>query len=168
VRWLLLLLFAASSASAEPPPTETIERSYHWQGALADASAASLVGAGMASGESALVYSGVAAYALGAPLVHGLHGNAGWAGLSFGLRLTLPIATAALFAALGETHTRDGEADTQNFLSLAVSGLLFGSVTAMVVDDVVFPHVTKLVRLRIQPTVAQPTGGLVLGLKGRF
>ena len=147
-----------------PPTTETIETSYRYQAALADLGAVALIAGGIAGNSGPVVDVGLLAYALGGPLVHGIHGEGGRAAASLAIRVTLPVLNALFFAALAQQSSSDDDEG----VGLVVGGFLLGGIAAMIIDDTAIPHSTKVSRLRLVPTVSGPPGGMVLGLKGHF
>jgi hypothetical protein len=114
---------------------------------------------------------GLGGYVLGAPLVHLGQGNGMGAGISLGLRLTLPIVGAVVAGKLHERGDNGGDCDCMGGLFAALGGMVLGSFTAMVADWIFLGHKTVTTRPReyaFVPTLMVGERGGSLGLAGRF
>ena len=97
---------AAQPAQPPPPPPPKEKKKqekewYGWQTLAADAGAFVLMGACQATKVYSIFDVGLGAYFLGPPIVHIVHGNAGQAFGSLGLRLVTPWVTGAIGAVVG-------------------------------------------------------------------
>jgi hypothetical protein len=175
--WLTLLVapaffvsVAGGEAAAQPPglsspPTETttVETSYGWQIALADAA---VIGTAIATGSGDVLLLG---YLGSGPIVHLVHGNFGRAALSGGLRLGAPLAGGLLVGAMAAGSCQ-GSSDPFCGLGHVAAGALLGMGAAVLVDTFALATRTREVEqepaallrlgsLRANPTLGAPAQG---------
>jgi hypothetical protein len=145
----------------------TVRESYAWQVILVDAASVALV---LSLQEKPLML-GLSGFALGAPLIHAMHGNPGSAIASAGLRVGLPWLGFKAGTASYEPQENDG-------LEMAVlPGLALGAIgviSAVVIDwgflswDEQRVPVTTGRSLVVVPQVGVSEQGVSLGVLGRF
>lgn len=133
-----------AGTTAEPARIETaqVHTWYGWQTLSADAGSATLMGVSFAASEAArsstgpaaLLVGSLGAYALGAPLVHLLNGEAGRAAASLGLRVGVPTLSFLAIAAAADCHNPWCKLD-----SAAIGGLV-GMLAVSAVDAAVIAH----------------------------
>jgi hypothetical protein len=129
-----------------------------------------------------VVYTGVAAYALGAPMVHVAHEQPERALGSLGMRLGFPVLGAALgyglTAATCDPNT-SGEFGCLGAAVLFIGGGFFGGVlSAMIVDDAILGKVEltqtreragrSSPRLGVAPFLAPKAKGMGITVAGAF
>ena len=172
--WVPVKAFTASAVAARaldarpPRPKVVPSRSwYGWQTLLVDGAAAVVIVAStltLGNGNDlkpfwATVGIGLTTYGLGAPLVHGLHGNVDAGFGSAALRLVvggLGFFSVAVFAGTGVFYP-----------GLAVA-LVAPVIDATVLAYETVPAAASTKRTRLNPTVAPTNGGATLGLAGSF
>lgn len=94
---------------------------------------------------SALLATGLASYALGPPVVHLARGNPGKGAIDLAIRVTAPLTSAGLGAALG-AGVASGLCNQNNTCTLdalaygAVGGLAIGTITTLMVDYLVLAN----------------------------
>lgn len=156
---------------------------YGWQLLFSDVAA---LGMTAAFAENSGVYLGGATWALAPGVIHALHGNPGRGAASLGLRITLPVLGAVIGASGGNYQQCTRQAADpdacDNRLDEAVTGVLVGSVIAMLVDysafawqtsDTSAPQPSQSTALlpkgtTIIPAVGTLKNGVSLGVSGTF
>lgn len=169
---------------AAAPTTETSW--YGWQTLIADGAALTLAGATLAASRTDLVSTGLGltslgAYALGAPIVHFAHGNAGRGFASLGIRTAAPIvsgvATGLLGVVLECAAGCGGEwGGAAGMLIGGAAGVAVGVVGSVVVDAAVLAREDVPVEkpreqsLRVVPNAGYDPkrGAATFGLSGSF
>lgn len=141
---------AAPSTAMEVPPAEpsaTSERRWYGYQTLAIDGAA--VGFGVLSGISdgrmsrtVFDIAGVGTYLLGGPFVHLAHGHIGKGLGSFGIRVGAPLACLLIATMLGAAAApnNDGGAKLGGAVTGVEYGMLFGVVTASILDFAILAH----------------------------
>ena len=86
----------AVAALAARPTAARADGGYAERMIAIDATADTLIVAGLVSEHDWAIYAGLASYALGGPILHAAHDEWPRAGVSLGVRLGLPLATGAL------------------------------------------------------------------------
>lgn len=97
-----------------------------------DATADTLLVAGLVSDHEWVIYAGLASYALGGPLLHAAHDEWPRAGISLGTRLGLPLATGALGDAICVDDT-----GLLRCVGSAAIGAAIGMLAAQIIDPAV-------------------------------
>jgi hypothetical protein len=151
------------TAAHEPPPVAPTPLyrprylDYRAYLAVADGAALGLWIGAIATQNAGLGLGGLGLYVLAGPIIHGTHGQGTRAAASVGLRLGLPVV--GLFGGLlvGAAVCDDsGESDFGCLSSAAggaVVGMVVGTISAMVVDDV---FLGKVELPREQPARLRP------------
>jgi len=169
----------------EPPAPTTQAHWYGWQIFLIDAAGAvPFAVAAAAKSSSAEVPTGVLwinAYLFGGPIVHIAHHRPGVAGLSFALRLGLPILGGMVALGAGGSSSGDSLADA--VFSRFGQGMLVGQAAAALIDAGIFAHEETPIAatdpaaarprehtraFSVMPVVGVAKGRSVLGLRGTF
>ena len=127
------------------PATPVKERWYGWQTLLTDAGAITLTIVLTANADErddvAVIGAfviGASTFALGAPIVHGAHGNWGKAGVSVALRLGLSLIGGAIGAGIGADSCSQYVYDHEGCaIGYGALGLIAGATTAVIVDATV-------------------------------
>jgi hypothetical protein len=163
----------APSAEALEPP----RASYAWQLLLVDAASLTLAVAGKTE---ATTVGATLGFTLGAPALHFAHGNRVTAGVSLLVRASMVGVVAATVAGLDPSCHDDLCKKT---LDDVMPQLLFLACGAafVIVDDTVLSRADAPVRpgtqeqarrsgssLALAPTLAPTSGGMSMGLAGRF
>ncbi len=156
-------------AAPLPAPQPEIEiHDYRWQITAADIASIALA---FSHSDTGLRLGGLT-YALGGPIIHGVHGQGGRAGASLVLRIGLPIALAVAGAELAHHHCSPDDDDCDDgSLGGAVLGFGVGLVTAMVVDSAVIAgpvEVRKHAGVTWAPQITVTSRHAGLGVVGRF
>ena len=92
--------------------------------------------AGFSRDHVPLVLTGLATYAVGAPLVHLAHGETGLAGRSLGGRLLLPVAGAMVGAVVGAGISDDADCESIECGVGIGLGVVGGMLAATVIDAI--------------------------------
>lgn len=151
-----------------PLPEVEIE-DYRWQIAVVDAAGLALAFSQNQTGTSL----GGLAYALGGPVIHGMHGHGGRVLASMALRVGLPLALAIGGGELGRQDCSgpdDYDCGGAN-IGGALLGFGLGVVTAMVVDDALIARpvaIRKHDDATWAPQIAVTPRHVGLGALGRF
>jgi hypothetical protein len=177
----------AAAEQADAPSTW-----YGYQTLAVDASATAIMGLSLAQKGSALPALGVLTYAVGAPIVHIVHGHGYKAFGDLALRLAAPVATGFVGAIIGGATVSHN--DTNPFAALgplyfgAIIGTLVGVAGAITIDATVIaredtargdkddkganatPSRAALPPSHVAwtPTFAPATGGATAGVAGTF
>jgi len=171
MRSAVLVIALAHSAAAEPPgiaapvpaAAPSSEPSYRLQTATVDGIAIGLTTLAFSTNNDAAGYTGIGTYLLGAPIVHLVHDRPGRAAVSFGLRVALPLAGAAIGDKQGGCH---GDVCDSGQAGL---GLFAGMVAATVIDTLWLAEGDETpARASWSPSVSAGRGGASLGLAGTF
>jgi hypothetical protein len=178
--------FATSGRADDRVTPETSSSWYGWQTLLSDAGAtglwvlaATLNDAKYTSGSlqtyqemsNVTLALGLATYALGAPAVHLLHDQRQEAGVSFALRLGLPLAGGLAGGLIANASCSPGQDDEVPCAIVGgVIGVLAGGATAMLIDAVVLARepAGRAAERRVQPVFVPGPGGGTFLLAGRF
>jgi hypothetical protein len=143
-------------------------RWYGWQALIVDGATTGLVVAAAVEEEVELVGEGLLLNAIGAPIVHGVHGNWGRAGISLALRLSLGFVAVMSVAEAADCHDLCDEHG-------AIYGLAPYFIAAGV--DAAIGWERRPARASPAPPLTPPSltpvaiakpGGVVLGLGGTF
>ncbi len=173
--WLFTVvvgLATVHSAFAEPPgltpvtePAPEPVGSYRLEVAAVDASVVAALALGHGSG--AVGGFALATYAVGAPLVHVLHGRPGAAARSMGLRAGMPILGGLVgYGLLSMGHGNSGDDISPGAVG-AILGVFAGAIAASAIDIGVLAKGDDVPR--VGPAVTPTTnGGMTFGLSGRF
>jgi hypothetical protein len=141
-------LSAAAERTPDPRPAAPVERWYGWQtltldginflvlipvsfGIASHGGSAEFIGASGAA-------LGILGYAVGAPIIHAVHGEFRMSALSFGLRTVAPLGTAFVGGALGG-FSAAGSGSERASLALSagvLSGAFIGAAGAIAIDAV--------------------------------
>lgn len=158
----------AASASAAARPER--QRAYYGWQLLGTDIASLLVGQAISdSGTGAL--TGMTGYALGAPIIHAIHGNYGTAFASLGLRLGLPVAGGFMG---GVVYSIKYEYEDMDVLAYIAVGLVLGATTATLVDSLLLGWTDERApepeesRYGLVPQISVGENGVSLGVLGRF
>lgn len=146
----------ASAKDAQPVAKHVAKPTwYGTQTLIADAVSAPLVFVGV----------GVVTYALGPPIIHWAHGNAGTGFGSLALRVVMPLAGAGVGCAVGGCEGR-GE------YTGAAAGAIVGGLGIVALDAFVFayeqPEAAPSARMRVTPTVSLGRGAASFALSASF
>lgn len=149
----------------EPPRSKW----YGWQNLTADGAALTIfiLAAGQRDGE-ALLWSGLATYALAGPIIHFAHENVGGGFASLGLRVGAPLGGMLLGCAADDSKGMFG------CIGGAALGFIVGYTAAVAIDASVLAYEpessarTSKARPLIVPTAAWSPHGGTLGLQGIF
>ena len=170
---LLVLALLAAPAHADE---DVVEDSYRYQVIVSDAASISVALVGAAVGGDGgdirpwLVASAVT-YTLGAPTIHGVHGNLAHAGISLGVRVSLPLLGMGI-GSLAAGNECDGSPSPCNELGSEKVGygIAIGVLAAMVIDAGVIarPIRRSLATPAVTPTMSTTPGGATFGLAGAF
>lgn len=160
---------AVLPAAKAPPPSEW----YGWQVLVADASSLSLGIVGGLGGRSlpaaglgAVTYVGVS------PIIHGVHGNAGAALGSLGLRVAMPTGGLFLGAAIGNGSSRSDQLG--GVIVGAFTGAAAGMVLATVIDTTLLARADKAPepvpagKVVWRPNLGVSQRGAEVGVSGAF
>lgn len=164
------LASAASGATAPAIVEPAYEYdSYGWQIALADVASTAII---FTHGTNTTA-TGLLAYALAGPVIHGAHGQGGRALVSAGLRVGLPVISALAWNAIAQSSTRcaPDDFDCGDTTGAALLGFGLGVLTAMVIDDSLLAGPVKAkqpARVTWVPEVAATPQRVTLGVLGRF
>jgi hypothetical protein len=168
-------------------PAVAERRWYGWQTLIADVT---IYGTGTAlravadadgaseGTKTAISVATLGAYVLVSPLVHGLHGHAGKAFGSAGMRIGGPLVAGAAGAALGWVTSGESDKGTEDGATL---GVLAGMIAVTIIDAAAVaredvyradprPYARTTQRsLSLSPLArATPGGGGIVGLAGLF
>jgi hypothetical protein len=201
---LLSVASATFVAHAEPQGQENVNDDFadvpsnqtptkEWYGApmiLTDLAAFGLIGAAIANKAHHLVpalnvgsvamYTGLAAYVLGGPIVHFAENQTSRGFASLGLRVVAPIGGMVAGGGIGAVtylatttcqKEEEGLCLLEGFAYGGVVGLAGGLLTAAVVDNVLLakkPTVNKQFAFAVSPTYEPKTGQAGLALRGTW
>jgi hypothetical protein len=160
----LVLCARAAVAQTEPPVPASAEHWYGWQTLVADACAVGIFAAAWVVGSGGydqatktrtetLAYISLGTFVLGGPIVHAAHGHWGKAGISFALRVGLPILGAAAAFAATDGSCSNADGGCGGAASSAVV-FLFGIATAVTMDAGLLATEPIAAPTRQQPVVA--------------
>jgi hypothetical protein len=121
----------AVAALAARPTAARADGGYAARMIAIDATADTLIVAGMVSEHDWPIYAGLASYAVGGPILHAAHGEWPRAGVSLGVRVGLPLATGAL----GDAICIDD--DGIRCIGSAAVGAALGMLAAQIIDPAV-------------------------------
>jgi hypothetical protein len=142
---------------APPPRYEKVW--YGYQTLIADAISIPLFAVGATTKTDGLTGAGYVGFALGAPVIHWVHGNVGKGFGSLGIRVGAP-PTLALFGALGGVIADGGRGNTgDSALTGAWVGVGIGVAAAVVVDAAGFAYTKELVEPSTTPTAKARENG---------
>jgi hypothetical protein len=170
----------ASTAASTGPPA----RWYGWQTLIVDSIAASLAIAGVDSRQDTVTYSGLTLYAVGPPVVHGLHQRPGAALADVALRAGAPVLLALIGVGIEDATTPPCQ-DTGDMCFRGLGGGFIGAVAgyaaALAIDTLVLarerpsddgrkdgPPAPTASSLLLTPVVTASTKGATAGVGGSF
>ncbi len=144
---------------------------YGYQGMMVDGAAAALIVGGAKTEMPHLFALSFATYALGAPIVHLVHGSPGKFVADLGIRLGAPVVGGLTGA--GIVCLVDGSCASIDAAIGGGLGIIAGGVAAMVIDYAALSHEPKKEekwdgKARISPTVAATPSGGSVGVGGAF
>jgi len=152
--------------AAKEPPTDT--RWYGYQTLLADAASTALLIGAAKSETPTLAALGLGTYLIAGPVIHLANGRPKAAGTSLALRLSLPLAGAALGVGLGAATVGTGGWAGLVVLFVGAIGGIAGAGVASIIDA------TTLAREKVPRNsgftmgVVPTRGGLTVGAAGTF
>ncbi len=130
-RACVVAVAVAVAALATRSPAAHADGGYAERMIAIDATADTLIVAGLVSEHDWAIYAGLASYALGGPILHAAHDEWPRAGVSLGVRVGLPLATGALGDAIcvDDTGIR--------CIGSAAIGAALGMLAAQIIDPAV-------------------------------
>lgn len=172
---------AEASFADEPAPVP--ERWYGWQTLSLDAAALSMAALTVATEEDSTLWTlGIATFALGAPIVHGIHDRPPLLALGdFGLRVGMPLAGLLIGAQIDAAQPLEcfSEGPLDNTCELShtagIAGGILGALFVATLDATVLSYEPiererrpPVVKAQVQPTFAITSEGARAGLTGIF